>query len=208
MKDLVIYGAGGLGLEIETLVRELGQWNLLGFVDDGVPSRENARVLGDGQWLHTSQRKFAVVIAVGSPAQKRVIAHRLQEAHHLSFPSLIHPSATIGNPATVTLGRGCVVTAGARLTTHIQVGEHVLVNLNATIGHHCRLGAFSSIMPGVNLAGQVTIGHAVLVGSGANVLNGLAIGDNASIGSGAVVTRSVPPGETWVGVPARQRQGL
>ena len=46
------------------------------------------------------------------------------------------------------------------------------------------------------------------MGTGAVIINGteeapLVIGDDAVIGAGAVVTKSVPPGVTVVGVPAR-----
>nr|WP_300975472.1 DapH/DapD/GlmU-related protein [Sphingomonas sp. LHG3406-1] len=42
------------------------------------------------------------------------------------------------------------------------------------------------------------------IGAGAVILPGLTIGAGAMIGAGTVVTRDVPPGETWVGNPARK----
>ena len=42
------------------------------------------------------------------------------------------------------------------------------------------------------------------IGAGAVILPGVTIGDFAMIGAGAVVTKSVPPHETWVGNPARR----
>ncbi|MDR1459358.1 MAG: serine acetyltransferase, partial [Bacteroidales bacterium] len=39
MKDIAIYGAGGLGREIACLIRHINEneptWNLIGFFDDG-----------------------------------------------------------------------------------------------------------------------------------------------------------------------------
>jgi acetyltransferase-like isoleucine patch superfamily enzyme len=40
--------------------------------------------------------------------------------------------------------------------------------------------------------------------AGATVLPGLTIGEGARIGAGAVVTKDVPPGEIWGGVPAKR----
>ena len=59
-------------------------------------------------------------------------------------------------------------------------------------------------LPSATLAGNVRLGERVLVGAGANILPGINIGDAAIIGAGAVVTADVPPGTTYVGVPARQ----
>ena len=42
------------------------------------------------------------------------------------------------------------------------------------------------------------------IGGGAVILPGVRIGKGAIVGMGAVVTKDVPPGETWVGVPARR----
>jgi acetyltransferase-like isoleucine patch superfamily enzyme len=42
------------------------------------------------------------------------------------------------------------------------------------------------------------------IGSGSTILCGLVIGANAIVGAGSVVTRSIPPGETWAGNPARR----
>jgi acetyltransferase-like isoleucine patch superfamily enzyme len=36
----------------------------------------------------------------------------------------------------------------------------------------------------------------------------LEVGDWSLIGMGAVVTRSVPPGEVWIGMPARRLRQL
>lgn len=41
------------------------------------------------------------------------------------------------------------------------------------------------------------------IGSGATILCGITIGEGAIVGAGSVVTRSVPPGETVAGNPAR-----
>jgi serine O-acetyltransferase len=66
----------------------------------------------------------------------------------------------------------------------------------------------------VTVIGQVTfgtrndnrwprLGDDVFVGAGARVLGGIDVGAGARVGANAVVTRSVAPGETVVGVPAR-----
>ena len=55
---------------------------------------------------------------------------------------------------------------------------------------------------GVRVAGGVTIEDAAYIGSGALVREDMVVGGGAVVGMGAVVTRSVPAGEVWAGVPA------
>ena len=50
---------------------------------------------------------------------------------------------------------------------------------------------------------RTKVGNHVSIGSNVTVLGGVSIGDGALIGAGSVVTKNVPPGEVWVGNPAR-----
>ncbi len=202
--QLFIYGAGGLGREILTLVRTLPDWEVAGFVDDREDIAEvmGVRIVGGKSFLLTPQDSLNVVIAIGDPHQKAAVAVALRHAR-LKFPSLIHPGATLQDVSTIRMGPGTIITAGCVLTTGIKIGSHVLINLNTTVGHDVTIGDYSSIMPGVNIAGQVSIGSAVLLGSGANVLNRVNIGPRSRIGMGSVVINDIGEGITAVGVPAK-----
>lgn len=74
MKDIAIYGAGGLGREIACLLRKINEqgetWNLIGFFDDGKPIgtlNEYGRVLGGIHELNTWDIELNVIIAIGNP---------------------------------------------------------------------------------------------------------------------------------------------
>lgn len=49
----------------------------------------------------------------------------------------------------------------------------------------------------------IEVGNNVFIGSDCVILPGTKIGDNTIIGAGAVVTKDLPPGKVWGGVPAR-----
>ena len=200
-KPLYIFGAGGLGREILSLVHSSDEWEVKGFFDDHKPKQSLVKgipVLGGGGDTETG---MAIVFAVGDPQLKRKICSRITRP--FSSPVLIHPAAIIQDPATVTVGVGTVVCAGTILTCDIRVGNHVLLNLNCTVGHDTVIGEYTSVMPGTNIAGEVTIGSGVLLGSDCNIRNGLVVADDARIGMGSVILHNVNQGETVVGVPGR-----
>lgn len=204
MNDLYLYGAGGLGREIKSFVDYLNVFRIKGFIDDSLSQGEivsGVPVVGGMNWLKANPRK-SVIVCIGLPAAKSSIVSQI-ELFDISFPVIIHPSAILQNPDQITVNEGSVICAGSVLTTNIQIGKHVLINLNCTVGHDVIVGDCCSIMPGANLAGGVRLGKGVLVGSGANLINAVSVGDYAIIGAGAVVTRDVPSRVTVAGVPAK-----
>lgn len=205
-KPIYIIGAGGLGLEILALLKSFPEYSVNGFYDDRIRKGELIHgliCLGSTDELTEWNEPIVLALAIGDPVVKRNIVLKLLGNPNLSFPSFVHPKATILNENTCVLGKGTIVTAGAVLTTHITIADFVLINLNATIGHEVQINSFCSIMPGANLAGNVQLYEAVLVGSGSNILNGLTINENVRVGSGAVVTKDVSANQTVVGVPAQ-----
>lgn len=205
-KPILIYGAGGLGREILALIRALKDWEPVAFIDDQIKAGSTVsglNVIGGLSKIMDNQDPINIIVAFGNPASKAALLGKMQKPN-IFFPTLIHPSAILQQPENIQLGKGTVIAAGCILTTDIDLGDHVLVNLNTTIGHNTKIGSFSSIMPGVNIAGEVTVGESVLIGSGANIMNGISLGDRCKVGMGAVVLKSVDPGITVVGVPAKR----
>jgi sugar O-acyltransferase (sialic acid O-acetyltransferase NeuD family) len=205
MRDIVIVGVGGHGAEIAELIeslREAGHaLRLRGFVDDQPAAVVPAGhiLLGAVDALFGMSARTEHVIAVGDPALREAVAGRLAGAGKAA--TLIHPDATVGGD--VHLAEGCVVFAGARLTTRIALGRHVHINLNSTVSHDCELGDFTTLSPGVSLSGATRTGEGVLFGTGAVTLPGVSIGRASVVGAGAVVTADVSPGVTVAGIPAR-----
>ena len=81
------------------------------------------------------------------PADKQKIVSMLPEL--VQFPVIIHPSVVLEMRQQSAFGQGTVLTAGVKLTVDIELGSHVLVNLNSTIGHNTRIDDFCSIMLGL-----------------------------------------------------------
>ena len=202
---LLIYGAGGLGREVLSLVNATDSYEVKGFLDDGISRGtfvKGIKVLGGCSELPKFDQRVNLVLALGSPSSKLELLKKMDRSK-VTFPILRHPSVVLQDASAIEIGEGTILCAGSILTTDIRVGSHVLINLNCTIGHGVHIGMASSIMPGVNVAGEVSVGAGVLIGSGVNVINKVKLGDHCTIGMGSVVLRDVDAGITVVGAPAK-----
>jgi len=146
-----------------------------------------------------------MVGGVGTPLVRRQLMKKAASIG-FDFAMLIHPR--VERSQWLQIGAGTVICAGNILTVNIALGRHVQINLDCTIGHDVSIDDYATLAPGVHVSGCVQIGMNVYIGTGAVILNGtlsdpVVIGDNAVIGAGACVTKSVPPGLTVVGVPAK-----
>src|SRR5690606_11366308 len=141
-------------------------------------------------------------LAIGNPSVKKKVHQSLSNAY-LSFPTLIHPLAQIGNLKYNSIGIGCLITANNVITVNTNIGDFVILNLACTVGHDSVIRAYCSFMPGVNISGEVLIEEGVYVGTGAKIINQLEIGKETIIGAGAVVSKSIPEKCTAVGIPAK-----
>lgn len=210
---LLIVGAGGFGRETAAAVHAVNsaqpRWTVLGFLDDDLALRdrqlEGVRVLGplaEGLTVHPAA---SLVVCTGRPDNyfsRPLIVRRLARMTR-RFATVVHPAASLG--VSVSIGRGSVVLAGAVATASCRIGDHVAVMPHATITHDDDIGDFATLAAGVRLGGGVQVGRGAYLGAGAVVREGLTIGAWSLVGMGAVVTRPVPPGEVWYGVPARRR---
>ena len=82
------------------------------------------------------------------------------------------------------------------------IGNRVKMGHLVHIAHNVKIGDDTIIIDRVGVAGSAVIGKGCYIGYGATILK-VKIGDGAIIGAHACVTKDVPAGETWAGVPAK-----
>lgn len=117
----------------------------------------------------------------------RFLARFLSHINRFLTGIEIHPGARIGRRFFIDHGSGVVIGETA------EIGDDVLIYQGVVLG-------------GTSLEKKKrhpTIGNRVVIGSGAVVLGAIMVNDDVRIGSGSVVTKTVPPGATVVGVPGR-----
>lgn len=110
-----------------------------------------------------------------------------------------------------------------------NIGGFCEIGNNVVIGDRVRIGAFTFIPEGVTIEDDCFIGPRVTftndkyppsskdkwkktiikkgarLGAGVMVMCGVTIGEGALIGAASLVTKDVPAGEKWFGVPAIKR---
>ena len=74
------------------------------------------------------------------------------------------------------------------------------------VAHNDRIGPHVILAGQVGLSGSVSIGAYSMLGGKAGVVDHVTVGDRSRIGAASVVTKSVGPGETVWGYPARPLQ--
>lgn len=209
MKDIAIFGAGGFGREVLALIKDINLitpiWNIVGFFDDGYEEGKMFNGfpnLGGIEQLNQWKTPLSVAVAIGSPAIRRQIVDKITNPL-VDYPSMIHPSAWIGDQEYVEIGKGCILCAGVMITTNVRIRDFVILNLQCTVGHDAVIEDYAALMPSVNVSGEVTIGPGVYVGTGAQISNQVSIGEDTVVGAGAVVVKNLPANCMAVGVPAR-----
>lgn len=124
----------------------------------------------------------------------------IDQRHLQRFPHI--GGVSIGEG--VEIGSNTCIDRGAIGDT--VIGDHTKIDNLVHIAHNVRIGQRCQIVAGAVIGGSAVIGDDVFIGIGAHVRNKVRIGNGATIGQGANVVCDVPPGETWIGNPARKME--
>ncbi|WP_254767887.1 serine O-acetyltransferase [Salinilacihabitans rarus] len=114
-------------------------------------------------------------------------ARVLSQVVRLATGVEIHPAASIGRRVTIDHGMGVVI------------GETAVVGDDVHMFHGVTLGGAAAR----RVKRHPTVENGVRIGANATLLGDITVGEGATVGAGAVVTDSVDPGATVIGVPAR-----
>lgn len=177
------------------------------FVDDH-PTTDNCnghRVLTYVDWLRAPASSRYINIAIANSGVRQKLVERCA-ADGVQFFEV--RAANVVQLDDVHLGEGAILCPFVTLTSNIRIGKHFHANIYSYVEHDCVIGDYVTFAPGVMCNGNVMVEDHAYIGAGAVIKQGqpgkpLVIGRGAVVGMGAVVTKSVPPGATVVGNPAR-----
>lgn len=207
-----VYGASGCGRGVMPLARaQLARQGLalehLVFVDDAPgPGLVNGqRLMTYAEFLAEPASHRHAVLAIANSSVRAKLAQHL--AHDGVQPWTVS-AANVVTMDAVELGEGAILSPFVTLTSNIRIGRYFHANLYSYVEHDCVIGDFVTFAPGVQCNGNIVIEDHAYIGAGAVIKQGqpdcpLVIGRGAVVGMGAVVTKSVAPGTTVVGNPAK-----
>ncbi len=142
-------------------------------------------VLGDRVILHA----HAVIGSDG-------FGYRFAQGKHVKIPQL----GRVEIQSDVEIGAGTCIDRGTFGST--VVGEGSKLDNMVQIGHNCKIGKHVILVSQVGVAGSSTLGNYVMVAGQVGIVDHLTIGDGVQIGAKSGVSKSIPAGERWVGIPA------
>lgn len=207
-RRIVVIGCSGHARVVVDAIKAAGRLQIVGFLDTYKrPGTEmlGYEILGSEADLPSFLKEGVcdcAVVAIGDNWTRRQAVVRLQQiAPDVNFVSVIHPTAIIAND--VSIGEGTVVLAGAIVSVGSRIGRFCILNTKSSLDHDGRMGAFSSMAPGVITGGGVTIGDFSTLCIGATLTHDVNIGEHTVVGAAATVLNDIPGYVVAYGTPAK-----
>lgn len=210
MKDIAIYGFGGFGREVACLIHHINElnpeWNLVGFIDDGVPAGTQCKygeVLGDRRTLNDWRKPLSVVIAIGAVNFLEEVSHKITNPM-VDFPNLVAPNCFFFDKDSVMMGKGNIITFGCRMSCDVKLGDFNILNGCVSLGHDVKLGDYNVLFSETRISGGVTMGKGNFFGAKSFVSQTIAIGNHNRFGAGSFVFRKIKDDGIYMGNPAKK----
>lgn len=209
--DLVIWGAGALGEQVQYILSYEPRIKVRAFLDDD-PNKIGTTILGspvlkaDSETLRQLKAEGAThgIVAIGKGSLREKYSRCFEDIEY-KIASAIHPSSQI-SPG-VKLGKGLIILACVNLFFNPIIGDYVYMANNVTVSHDNVIENNVDLCTGCIIGARIHVKQDVFVGVGASVVHPdtgpIILGEGAVIGAGALVLEDVPPRAVVVGVPAK-----
>lgn len=212
MRKLIIFGGSGIGMIAASIAEDNKSHEILGFLNDVVPTGEligkykQFPVLGDSkdyiQYLDDPEVDFFIAY-VGMKKEKSVF----NKVKNLEIPenrwaTLIHSTAIIPE-GFCRIGRGVLIAPLCQLSADTTISDNCIMLPNSFLGHDSFMDEFAHIATNGVVGANVHIGKACHIGSNATIREKVTIGDFSLVGAASMVLKDVGEEEVVIGNPAR-----
>jgi sugar O-acyltransferase (sialic acid O-acetyltransferase NeuD family) len=220
MRDLVIFGAGGVAEAINWYLAEEAGRNVVAFAVDA-QFRDRDELLGapvvDFETLQTTHPPAAhdLFVAVGYAGVNKFRAAKCAEAEakgyalasHVSPRAMVWPGLAV-QPNTLIMEANVI-------QPFVSVGRNVIMWSGNHIGHHSQIGDDCFIASHAVISGNCRIGQGTFIGVNATLRDNLSIGAHNVIGAGALILADTPDNGVFIGaatemsrVPSNRLRGI
>lgn len=211
MKNLIILGGSGIGMIAISIARELGHYNVCGFLNDIVPvgtligKYDKYPVIGKTEDIrkYLSDKNNVFFIAYVGMQHEKEVYEKIEQFNIPTerYETLIHPSAIIPK-GMCSIGNGVMMAPLSQLSPDTTLEDNSIMLPNSFLGHDSTLKRFAHIASNAVVGANVIVGKACHIGTNCTIREKTIIGDYSLVGSGAVVLNNVEPNSIVVGNPA------
>ena len=204
-KNLIIVGAGQLGVLISKIIKKNYNFQIIGFIDNDPQKKgkkiNGIRVIGNDKFLKKKKEKVSIVIAIGD-IKKRIEIQKKFKKKNYSFPKIISSLSKIDE--NVKIGSGTLITNHSMILNNTRVGDFCVIGSGNKILHNVHISNNCIIGGGSVVGSNVKIKENVFIGVGSVLASKkITIGKNSFICSGSGVFKSMKAGSKVIGNPAR-----
>ena len=207
MKNLIIIGAGGMGRCVYCIAENsIGygtEFTIKGFLDDNLKALDGFKgyepVLS-GITDYQPKEDDVFVCSIGEVATKVNICEALKKKGG-KFITLVHTNAVIGKNSRI--GEGTIIDEGVHIDPDVNIGTDCLLQAQAIIGHDSVIGNYARIDTQCSLVGGTIVKDRATIYTHAMISHNVTVGEDAVVGACSFVIKSVKPGISVFGVPAK-----
>ena len=205
LSKLMIYGNGGLGLEIADIARRINPNIELHYINDF--KYDNERVFSFDFVLKNRNLfyDFQFAIGVGDLFPRFEVSNKLID-NNLPLATLIDPTSLISPSARI--GKGCIVAPRVWIGPNTIIEDYSFINAATIMGHDIHIKKHSIISSSVNIGGNSVIGPLSYVGMSSTIKEKSIVGKGSVLGLGSVLHKSMGDGLLAIGNPARPIQKI
>jgi len=211
VKNIVVFGAGGMGREVLWIIDSINEqcrtWNVLGFLDDKHTEFRGKdihgfTVVGGLDWLSDHNGEIYLTCAVGKSSVRKTVYESAARLPNVRLAILVDPTVRVDR--TVNIGEGSIISRNCIVTVNIEIGKGVLMNTGSSVGHDAVVGDHCTFLTNAMASGNTTFGECCEIGSGAFVLQGKSIAANTVVAPLSSVIMDITESGTYAGNPARR----
>ena len=201
MKNIIFIGGGTYSIELlswinfSSLSKEI---NVVGFYDDfkkAPLADQGIEYLGQiDDCLSCKGNQLLVTIA--DPKVRDRVYQELS-AKGASFYKLVHPNSFVSENSEI--GDGTIVGPFSYVGPLTNIASNCILNVNVSIGHHCKIKDSSVIFSQVDVCGGVLIDKRVLIGSNSTILPNKKIGKDVKVAASSCVSVNVKDNKIFSG---------